>query len=274
MEFISHQALHFLGLLHITATTFRSNKVYTLVMTQSDQFKIPITRSKLSKKPSILLRLLRWTIIFSITCTVAVLLPLRWIDPPTSNYILRYEEATKRKAKKQWVNLENIAWSMPLAAIAAEDQRFPNHWGIDIRQIRLALKHNASRSLPRGASTITQQTIKNLFLWPSRSLIRKGLEAWLSVWMEILLPKKRILEIYLNIAQFGKSVFGIGAASHHYFGNPASLLSSYQSSLLAASLPTPSSSNPAKPSEYLLTRSKELRKHMRQLGGRQLIENL
>lgn len=202
------------------------------------------------------------------------MLGLRWLDPPTSSYIMRYEHAAKRQARHQWVDFEQINWSMPLAAIAAEDQRFPNHWGFDTAQIRLALKSNRKKKAPRGASTISQQTIKNLFLWPKRSYVRKGVEAWLTVWMEIVVPKKRIMEIYLNIAQFGKSVFGIEAASKHYFGISAKSLSARQSRLLAASLPTPSSSNPAKPSEYLLQREKKLAVDMPKLGGKALIKRL
>ena len=202
------------------------------------------------------------------------MLSLRWLDPPTSSYILRYEHAAKRTAKHEWVDFENIAWSMPLAAISAEDQRFASHWGFDWRQIRKALEENRSRNLPRGASTITQQTIKNLFLWPGRSYVRKGLEAWLTLWMELLVPKKRIMEIYLNIAQFGKSVFGVQAASKHYFGTRAKWLNPRQSRLLAASLPTPSSSNPAKPSEYLRARDASLKVQMQKLGGKRVIDKL
>lgn len=206
--------------------------------------------------------------------TIMLMLSLRWIDPPTSSYIVRYEIAAKREAKQQWVDFDNINWTMPLAAIAAEDQRFPQHWGFDTKQIRLAFQENRKGRPQRGASTISQQTIKNLFLWPKRSYLRKGVEAWLTLWMEIIVPKKRILEIYLNIAQFGKSVFGIEAAAKHYFGTSAKWLSASQSRLLAASLPTPSSSNPAKPSDYLLQREKKLAIDMPKLGGQALINRL
>ena len=214
------------------------------------------------------------TLLLVIAATIVLLGSLRWIDPPTSSYIVRYEQAAKRQAKHEWVDFEQIAWSMPLAAIAAEDQRFPEHWGFDTRQIRLAIKQNRQRSAPRGASTISQQTIKNLFLWPGRSYVRKAVEAWLTFWMELLVPKQRILEIYLNIAQFGKSVFGVQAAAQHYFGTSAKWLSPRQARLLAASLPTPSSSNPAKPSDYLLKREARLASDMPKLGGKRLIDEL
>ena len=128
--------------------------------------------------------------------------------------------------------------------------------------------------LSRGASTITQQTIKNLFLWPERSFLRKGIEAWLAIWMELIVPKKRILEIYINFAQFGTSVFGVGAASNYYFGIPASELSAEQSALIAASLPTPSRSNPAEPSAYLKERADYILDQMPRVGGRRMVEEL
>lgn len=239
-------------------------------------------RRKLRPKPkrpvkAVLRWLFRWlTRIVIAVCIVTALLmlSLRWVNPSTSGYMVRYEQAAKRKPKHEWVDFDQVAWSLPLAVMAAEDQRFPQHWGLDLHQIRLALQANAKRRNPRGASTISQQTIKNLFLWPGRSYIRKALEAWLTLWMELLVPKKRILEIYINIAQFGKSVFGVQAASSHYFGKKASDLNARESRLLAASLPTPSSSNPAKPSAYLQKRDRILRKQMEQLGGYELIKSL
>lgn len=203
-----------------------------------------------------------------------LMLTLRWLDPPTSSYMIRYELAAKRQAKQEWVDFENIIWTMPLAAIAAEDQTFPQHWGFDTKQIRLAFQQNRKQQFQRGASTISQQTVKNLFLWPKRSYFRKAIEAWLTLWMEIIIPKKRILEIYLNIAQFGKSVFGVEAAAKHYFSTSAKWLTASQSRLLAASLPTPSSSNPAKPSKYLRQREKELAIDMSKLGNEVLIKGL
>ncbi len=241
---------------------------------RSNLFHIPARPKARKSRRLNIIKLLRWCAYLIVITTIVLVFPLRWVDPPTSSYIMRYEKAALRDARHQWVDFDQIAWQMPLAAIAAEDQQFPNHWGLDLRQIRLAFKHNATRSTPLGASTISQQTVKNLYLWPSRSLFRKGLEAWLAIAMELMLSKKRILEIYLNIAQFGKSVFGIGAASYHYFGQPAINLNHYQASLLAASLPTPSSSNPAKPSSYLRERGLALRKQMRQLGGHHVIDKL
>lgn len=198
---------------------------------------------------------------------------LRYYDPPTSMFIELNKQRHNKDIKHQWRDIEDISAYFPVAVIASEDQQFPTHFGFDLKQIRLVLE-DRKNGLSRGASTITQQTIKNLFLWPDRSLVRKGIEAWLSLWMELIVPKKRILELYVNFAQFGKSVFGVGAASEYYFNIPASELTPRQSALIAASLPTPSRSNPAKPSDYLKERAAFIQDQMPRIGGRRLISEL
>ncbi len=195
---------------------------------------------------------------------------LRFYDPPTSSFIELNKMRNNPNIKHEWLDLDDISLYFPNAVIASEDQQFPNHFGFDIKQIKQVLAEGEKR----GASTITQQTVKNLFLWPDRSFIRKGLEAWLAVWMELILPKKRILELYVNFAQFGKSVFGVGAASQHYFGIDAKDLSAQQSALIAASLPTPSRSNPAKPSDYLQERAAFILDQMPRIGGRRMVREL
>lgn len=198
---------------------------------------------------------------------------LRYYNPPTSNFIELNKANNNRNIKHQWLNLEDISAYFPVAVIASEDQQFPHHYGFDLKQINIAINESKDGS-PRGASTLTQQTVKNLFLWPDRSFVRKGLEAWLTLWMELIVPKKRILELYVNFAQFGKSVFGVGAASRYYFKIPASDLTPHQSALIAAALPTPSRSNPAKPSKYLLERAAIIEDQMPRIGGRRLISEL
>lgn len=195
---------------------------------------------------------------------------LRFYDPPTSSFIELNKMRNNPNIKHQWLALDDISLYFPNAVIASEDQQFPNHFGFDLKQIRQVIEEGEQR----GASTITQQTVKNLFLWPERSFLRKGLEAWLAVWMELILPKKRILELYVNFAQFGKSVFGVGAASEHYFGIKAKDLSPEQSALIAASLPTPSRSNPAKPSKYLKERADFILDQMPRIGGRRMVRDL
>ena len=157
---------------------------------------------------------------------------LRYWDPPTSSFIELNKQKHNKNIKHQWLDIENISAYFAVAVIASEDQRFPEHFGFDVEQIMLVLDQNktpAQKGYARGASTITQQTIKNLFLWPGRSFLRKGIEAWLVVWIELIVPKKRILELYLNFAQFGTSVFGAGrcqSALFWYSGHRIKLTSS------------------------------------------------
>ncbi|MFT7527683.1 MAG: monofunctional biosynthetic peptidoglycan transglycosylase [Arenicella sp.] len=208
-------------------------------------------------------------------CMISALpmVALRFIDPPTSAFIELNKLNNNRNIRHEWRDLEDISAYFPVAVIASEDQQFPHHFGFDLKQIKLVLE-DSENGLSRGASTISQQTIKNLFLWPGRSLVRKAIEAWLTAWMELIVPKQRILEVYVNFAQFGVSVFGVGAASQHYFGIPASKLTARQSALIAASLPTPSRSNPAEPSKYLEKRAAIIQDQMPRIGGRRLISEL
>lgn len=201
------------------------------------------------------------------------MLLLRFVDPPTSMFIELNKAKQNTDIRREWVDLDNVSAYFPVAVIASEDQQFPHHFGFDLKQIKLVLE-DSENGFARGASTLTQQTVKNLFLWPEKSLLRKGIEAWLTAWMELIIPKKRILELYINFAQFGTSVFGIGAASQYYFGVDAAALTPTQSALIAAALPTPSRSNPAKPSDYLLERAAFIEDQMPRIGGRRLVSEL
>ncbi len=201
------------------------------------------------------------------------MIALRYYNPPSSAFIELNKRNQNTNIKHQWVNFDDVSLYFPNAVIAAEDQQFPNHHGFDLKQIKLVLEER-EKGVSRGASTISQQTVKNLFLWPGRSYVRKGIEAWLVVWMELIVPKKRILELYINFAQFGKSVFGVGAASQYYFKIDAKELTPKQSALIAASLPTPSRSNPAKPSDYLNERAAYILDQMPRVGGRRMVRGL
>ncbi len=219
-------------------------------------------------------RKLFWKTLFFICFLSALpMIALRFYDPPTSSFIELNKQNNNTEINHQWVDFENVSLYFPLAVVASEDQQFPNHFGFDFKQIMLVLE-DSENGFSRGASTLTQQTVKNLFLWHERSLPRKAIEAWLVLWMELIVPKKRILEIYVNYAQFGVSTFGIEAASQNYFGISASQLDPTQSALIAATLPTPSRSNPAKPSEYLQDRANFILDQMPRIGGRQLIRDL
>lgn len=171
-------------------------------------------------------------------------------------------------AHSDWVSMDEISPWMGLAVIAAEDQTFPDHWGFDVAAIEKALSHNERHERRiRGASTLSQQTVKNLFLWDGRSWLRKGLEAGLTVGVETVWSKKRILTVYLNIAEFGDGVFGVEAAAQRYFGKPASRLTQSEAALLAAVLPNPLRFKAAAPSGYVRSRQAWILRQMRQLGG-------
>ncbi len=171
-------------------------------------------------------------------------------------------------AHSDWVSMDEISPWMGLAVIAAEDQKFPDHWGFDVTAIEKALVHNErNENRIRGASTLSQQTAKNLFLWDGRSWVRKGLEAGLTLGMETVWSKKRILTVYLNIAEFGDGVFGVEAAAQRYFHKPASRLSLSEAALLAAVLPNPLRFKANAPSGYVRNRQAWIMRQMRQLGG-------
>ncbi|MGF1727223.1 monofunctional biosynthetic peptidoglycan transglycosylase [Photobacterium nomapromontoriensis] len=169
-----------------------------------------------------------------------------------------------------WVPLNKISKNIQLAVIASEDQHFATHHGIDINTVLTLLKQTGRRGPTRGGSTITQQTAKNLFLFPSHTFIRKGAELYFALWMELLWSKARILEVYLNIIEFGPGIYGIEAASQTYFGIPASRLNAQQAAQLAAVLPNPYRMQPAPMSTYVRQRSRWIRQQMRQLGQQYL----
>ncbi|MDA8492705.1 monofunctional biosynthetic peptidoglycan transglycosylase [Kluyvera georgiana] len=171
-------------------------------------------------------------------------------------------------AHSDWVSMDEITPWMGLAVIAAEDQKFPDHWGFDVSAIEKALAHNErNENRIRGASTLSQQTVKNLFLWDGRSWVRKGLEAGLTLGMETVWSKKRILTVYLNIAEFGDGIFGVEAASQRYFHKSASQLTMAEAALLAAVLPNPIRFKANAPSGYVRSRQAWILRQMRQLGG-------
>ncbi len=189
--------------------------------------------------------------------TVALTLPLRWLPPLTTSFML-ITWATKPdragNVRYDWVNRAAINPNAAAAVMAAEDQAFFEHAGFDFKSIEKAIRHNQRSRKTRGASTISQQLAKNLFLWPGRSWLRKGLEAYLTVWIELLLPKPRILELHLNVAQFGPTVFGVEAASRLYFGKSAARLNRDEAALLAAVLPNPARFSVPRPSAYVRRR--------------------
>ena len=202
-----------------------------------------------------------------------LVLALRWINPPTSAFMLGARLQALQAGDHgyhtayQWVSLEQISPQAAIAVIASEDQQFPFHAGFDFKSIREAVRAHEQGHKLRGASTITQQVAKNLFLWSGRSLVRKGLEALITVMIETLWPKERILEVYLNIVQFGRGIYGVEAAARHFFHQSAARLTRAQSALLAVVLPNPLRLRVDAPSSYVLAQRDWTLKQMAELGG-------
>lgn len=214
----------------------------------------------------------RWSIIACVVLSTLLVLVMRWVPPPTTSFMLqrRFTAALNKKNNikiaYQWIDWGKIPAHTKLAMVAAEDQKFPQHMGFDFKSIGEAVKERANGKRFRGASTISQQVAKNLFLWPGQSFIRKGLEAYFTILIEALWPKRRILEVYLNVAEFGNGVFGINAASRLFFKKSPSRLYQYESALLAAVLPNPLKLHANKPSAYVWNRSSQILWYMRLLG--------
>jgi monofunctional glycosyltransferase len=202
---------------------------------------------------------------FAVLASATLVLPWRWLPPPTSAFMLRERLTGSTPAiERRWVPYSAISRHLVLCVIASEDQKFPDHNGFDVDAIVRATQER--RRVPRGASTISQQLAKNLFLWPGRSFVRKGLEAYFTVWLEQTWPKRRILEVYLNVAEFGRGVFGAEAASERAFGKHASQLTLHEAALLAAVLPNPKRMSAIRPSAYVEERAAQIERVARGLG--------
>ena len=198
---------------------------------------------------------------------------LRFIDPPFSAFMAARQVSSwiqgdwNAGIAYEWRDLDRMAPSLPLALVAAEDQNFPAHNGFDFKAIEKARLNNARGRKVRGASTISQQVAKNLFLWSGRSWVRKGIEAWYTVLIETFWPKHRILEMYANIAEFGDGVYGAQAASRTFFGKDARRLTPAESARLAAVLPSPKRYDAKHPGPYVERRSRGIQRQMHHLGG-------
>jgi monofunctional biosynthetic peptidoglycan transglycosylase len=221
-------------------------------------------------------RFLRW-IMFAIgawivlgVCAVAI---LRFVHPVTSAFMIERRIAALANNERgftlayRWTPWDQVSKQLPIALVAAEDQKFPFHHGFDVEAIQDALADAEDGDRLRGASTISQQVAKNLFLWNGRSFVRKGLEAYFTVLIELMWPKRRILEVYLNIAEFGDGVYGAAAASDRFFHKSPAQLGSHESALLAAVLPNPRRYRANPPSSYVAQRAEWIERQAAQLGG-------
>lgn len=191
-----------------------------------------------------------------ISVSIFTVILYRFVNPPiTSLMFLRsFEEGGKydnKEFKKKWVKLSDISPNMVLAVVAAEDNKFTEHFGVDWEAIKKAKQLNKYSKIKHGASTITQQTAKNVFLFPSRTYFRKGLELYFTYLIEIFWSKERIMEVYLNVVEWGRKIYGVEAASQYYFHKSASSLSRNEAALLAAALPSPLKRNPSRPNSYM-----------------------
>ena len=215
-----------------------------------------------------------------VALSVIIVVSLRWIDPPTSAVMLeaRLNAASEGdrsyRTDYEWVSLEHISPHAAIAVIASEDQQFPFHDGFDLNSIRESVRASEKGKKLRGASTISQQVAKNLFLWNGRSFVRKGIEAWMTVLIELTWPKERILEVYLNIAELGKGIYGVEAAARRFYHKPAARLTSDEAAVLAAVLPNPIRMHADRPSAYVLTRRDQILGQMRALGGASYLQAL
>ena len=222
--------------------------------------------------------ILKLAILFFVI-SVLLVFAMRWINPVTSSIMIQRQIAGFFSAEFEliqyhWVSYDDVSKYMPIAIVAAEDQNFPNHFGFDFKQIEKALKENKRGRRVRGASTITQQVAKNLFLWEGKSFVRKGIEAYFTLLIELLWDKERILEVHMNVAEMGNKIFGVGTASVAYFKIPASKLSIRQSALLAAVLPNPKKYSAIKPSGYVRGRQNWIVRQINSLGGADYLKDL
>ncbi len=204
------------------------------------------TRRLLARLWRRLVRVLLWLAL----AVVGLVLLFRWVNPPPG-YLMIAERIRLGGIERDWVRIEEMADWLPLSAAAAEDANFCAHWGFDIDGIRAAM---ADGERLRGGSTISQQVAKNVFLWPARSWARKGLEAGLAVMIEVLWPKRRIMEVYLNVAEMGEGVFGVEAAARHYWGIGAADLGLQRSARLMAVLPDPRRRSPVSGTRFIARR--------------------
>lgn len=221
-------------------------------------------------------------LLFFFVASIALTALFRWVPVPFSALMVQRQIASfwqEEKGKEfqlryRWVGMGQISPHAALAVVAAEDQKFLDHEGFDFNAMAKAWEYNQHHRKQRGASTVSQQVAKNLFLWPGRNFVRKGVEAYFTLLLETFWPKQRIMEVYLNIAEFGHGVFGIEAASRAYFHKPAAKLNRAEAAILAAILPSPLRSNAIQPSGYVQERAWHIQQQMNRLGGTGYIKPL
>jgi monofunctional biosynthetic peptidoglycan transglycosylase len=227
--------------------------------------EIAPARSRPRRAPRRLRRVLLAALLIVLLVPPGLLLAYRFLPVPlTPLMVIRLLEG--EGLRKRWVSLDEVAPVLPQAVVAAEDNWFCEHAGFDWEELGAQIDALLAGARARGASTITMQTAKNLFLWPSRDFVRKALEAWLTPQIELLWPKRRIMEVYLNVVELGPGIYGAEAAARTYFGKPASALGAQEAALLVSILPSPRDWSPVRPSDYLQGRARTIRTRINQLG--------
>ncbi|MDR1055195.1 MAG: monofunctional biosynthetic peptidoglycan transglycosylase [Prevotellaceae bacterium] len=215
-------------------------------------------------------RIILYLVLLFFVSTIVSIIIFKWLPVRyTPLMTIRYFENINDKnfyTQKKWTPIEDISPNMLMAVIASEDNKFINHSGFDWDAIDAALKHNKKSKRKRGASTITQQVAKNVFLISSRTWVRKGLEAYFTILIEFFWNKERIIEVYLNVIETGKGIYGVEAAAQRYFNKPARKLTREEAALIAAALPNPRERNPANPTAYMRQRQQQIMRVMKQLG--------
>jgi monofunctional glycosyltransferase len=196
--------------------------------------------------------------------SLLLVVPLRWIDPPTTSFMLQ-DASGRVPVAYEWVDWPSLGDAAAIAVVAAEDQNFAQHFGFDLKSIRTSVMEYRGGASLRGASTITQQVAKNLYLWPGRSFVRKGVEAWLALLIEVTWSKQRIMEVYLNVVELGPGVYGFPAASREYFDEAPVRLADADAALLAAVLPNPKRLHADRPSAYVRERQRWIYGNMQRL---------
>lgn len=219
-------------------------------------------RSPLGRFFHFFLIVIKWFFIISIGLTILY----KWINPPITPLMIGRSLREDASIEKKWKDLDEISPYMITAALASEDNRFLGHRGFDFSAIQKALDYNKSHSRTHGASTISQQTAKNVFLWQGRSWLRKGMEVYFTFLIEHIWGKERIMEVYLNVIEMGDGIYGAEAAAHHYFNRSAKKLSSYQAAAITACYPNPRKWNPSHPTGYIQGRISSIQRLMPKMG--------
>ena len=236
-------------------------------MAQKKRSSSKSKQSFTKKLSSILTRIFVWFLLVS----VLWVLIYRFLDPPITllmvlRNIERKSEGKPLKLEKKWVDFDDISDNMKRAAVSAEDQLFLNHIGFDVKAIEKAFETNKNSKRIKGGSTISQQTAKNVFLWPGRSWVRKGFEAYFTLLIEAFWSKERILEVYLNVIEMGDGIYGAEAAAQAYFGKSCTKLTRSQAALIAACFPNPRKWSPKNPTRYIKHRQYLIMRNMKRLG--------